>query len=123
MDMDPITPKLSEYAARVVEREQDYDIANFRIYKVVKRGSATRTINRSSADDFSKVAGTVCFLAIGLRSVHLIMLPKSPFRVSSPSLTELNDGGSFGIMSLTSIVVNDSDDKFSITFRRVQQSS
>lgn len=119
LDTDPIPPKLSEYAARVVEREQDYDITNYRIYKVVKRGSATRTVNRSSSDDFSKVVTTVCFLAIGLRSVHLIMLPRSSLRVSSPSLADLNDGGAFGIMSLTSIIVNDSDDRFSLTFRSV----
>lgn len=117
LDMDPIPPKLSEYAARVVEREQDYDITNYRIYKVVKRGNATRTVNRSSADDFSKAGATVCFLVVGLRSVHLIMLPKSPLRVSNTSLTDMNDGGSFGIMSLTSIIVSDIDDRFSITFR------
>ena len=116
LDTDPIPPKLSEYAARIVEREQDYDVSNYRIYKVVKRSSVQAGI-RSSADDFSKISPTVCFLVIGIRKLHLILLPKNPLRVSSPSLSELNEGGSFGILTVTGIQVSDTDDCFSLTFR------
>ena len=117
IDTDPIPPRLSEYAARVVEREQDYDISNYKIYKVVKCGSSGRVGSRSSSDDFSKVNPIVCFLVIGIRKIHLIPLPKNPLRVSSPTLAELNDGGSYGIVSMTRVSVNTDDDKFTLIFR------
>jgi len=118
LDTDPIQIRQAEYAARVVEREQDYDVSNFTIYKVVMRG-ATRTSGRSSTDETSKASATVGFLVIGMHKVHLIPLPKPTGRFSSPSLVELNDGGSFGILSLTRVAVNSIDDSFSLTFRYV----
>ncbi|KAI9719020.1 MAG: hypothetical protein M1828_006396 [Chrysothrix sp. TS-e1954] len=117
LDTDPIPPRLSEYAARVVEREQDYDISNYKIYKVVKCASSGRVGSRSSSDDFSKISPIVCFVVIGVRKIHLIPLPKNTSRVSSPMLTELNDGGSFGIVSMTSVSVNTDDDTFTLAFR------
>ena len=116
LDRDPIPPKITEYVARIVEAEKDYNIQTFRIYKVVKL-SSTRVNNRSSSDDFSKVAPSICFLAIGCYSVHIIPIPKNHHRLSSPGLADLGDLGSFGIMSLTAIVVNSVDDSFSLSFR------
>jgi len=116
LDTDPIQVRQAEYAARVVEREQDYDVSNFTIYKVVMRGT-TRTGSRSSTDETGKASTNVGFLVIGMHKVHLIPLPKTTGRFSSPSLVELNDGGSFGILSLTRIVVDAIDDSFSLTFR------
>lgn len=116
LDIDPIQIRQAEYAARVVEREQDYDVSNFTIYKLALR-STSRSSGRSSTDDSSKAAANVGFLVIGLHKVHLIPLPKNSGRFSSPSLTDLNDGGSFGLMSLTRVVVNAVDDGFSLAFR------
>lgn len=115
LNTDPISARLSEYAARWVEREHDYDISNYRIFKVVKRAHG-KSISRASDDDFSKMVSSICFLVIGVRKVHLILLPKNT-RVSTPSLQELNDGGSFGIMAMTAIQVKTTDDGFSLTFR------
>lgn len=115
-DMDPIPPRLSEYAARAVERAQDYDVSRYKIYKVVKRASP-RTNNRSSNEDSFKVTPTVCFLVIGIHKVHLIVIPKNPLRQSSPALTDLNDAASFGVLTLTWVFVSDTDDSFSLAFR------
>lgn len=117
-NFDPIPTKLSEYAARVVERAKDYDINTYRIYKVVKRNNL-RNVSRSSVDDFHKASPTVCFLAIGTHLVHIIALPKH-LRVSTPTLSEVHEGDSFGILSLTGVQVNENDDNFSLSFRYVQ---
>ncbi|KAK8179734.1 hypothetical protein BC567DRAFT_242328 [Phyllosticta citribraziliensis] len=71
-------------AARVVEREGDYDPNSFSL-----AGSAS-----SSTDDLTKIASTVCFLAIGIHKVHMIPVFKSRQRASI----------SFGILTLTSLV-------------------
>ena len=114
-NFDPIPTKLSEYAARVVERAKDYDINTYRIYKVVKRNNL-RNVSRSSVDDFHKASPTVCFLAIGTHLVHVIALPKH-LRVSTPTLSEVHEGDSFGILSLTGVQVNANDDNFLLSFR------
>jgi len=116
LDADPIPMKQAEYAARVVEREQDYDVKNFTIYKIVMR-SVARSNSRLSTDESSKAAAYVGFLVIGMHKLHLIPLPKNTGRFSSPSLTDLNEGGSFGVLSLTRIAVSPLDDSFSLTFR------
>ncbi|KAB8416373.1 hypothetical protein FH972_024892 [Carpinus fangiana] len=116
-DTDPIPPKLNELAARVVEREQDYDITNYRIYKVVQRTASKSVGSRASSDDVSKLASSACFLVIGVRKVHLIVLSKHFARTSTHALSELNDGGSYGILALTAALVSPTDDTFSLTFR------
>ena len=117
LNYDPIPPKLSEYAARVVEREKDYDISTYRIFKVVRRASS-RSLSRSSVDDFNKASSSICFLAIGTHLVHLVTLPKHLPRVSTPSLSETqHDSDSYGILSLTAVLVSNSDDSFTLTFR------
>ena len=116
IDVDPISPKLSEYAARAVEREQDYDVTSYRIYKVVKRTSL-RASSRSLAEDDAKSISAVYFLVIGQYKVHIIPLPKNAFRASSPSLAELSDEISFGLLTLTEVSISEMDDKFSLEFR------
>lgn len=112
----PISPHSSRYVARVVERENDYDPENFAIYKVVQRQS-TKYGGRSSTDDLSKIASTVCFLAIGIHKVHLIPLVKANSRTSTPSLISSASQGAYGILTLTGIKLSKSDDAFELTFR------
>lgn len=114
-DMNPISVINSKNAARAVERENDYDPANYAIYKVVQRQFAK---SRSSTDDLSKIASIVCFLAIGIHKVHLIPLVKATSRVSSPSLSANNVPTSYGILNMTSIRLSPSDDHFELTFRQ-----
>lgn len=113
-----ISPYNIENAARIVERESDYDPANCAIYKVVQRQPAAKSGGRSSSDDVTKVASTVCFLAVGVHKVHLIQLVKPVARTSSPSLTSTNHTqSSYGILTLTAIRVSSIDDTFELVFR------
>ncbi|KAK6428072.1 hypothetical protein LTR95_015789 [Oleoguttula sp. CCFEE 5521] len=119
-----IAPNNLEMAARVVERENDYDPSNCSIYKVVQRQAAGRSAGRASSDDLAKVASTVCFLAIGVHKVHLIQLAKSATRSSSPSLSSPSSSqGSYGILTLNSIRVSQTDDSFELSFRRPLQNA
>lgn len=114
------------HAARIVERDSDYDPQSFAIYKVVQRHSRSATTgsttnnhnNRPSTDDLGKFASTVCLLVIGIHKLHLIHLPRSPGRTSSssPSLAHA-DHGSYGILTLTALKVGHTDDTLHITFR------
>lgn len=110
-----------ENAARSVERDDDYDPSNCAIFKVVQRQSGSKSAGRSSSEDISKVASTVCFLAIGVHKVHIIQLVKTVSRSSSPSLTANNTQASYGILTLTALKISDHDDTFELTFRQSLQ--
>ncbi|KAI4723565.1 leucine rich repeat protein [Aureobasidium sp. EXF-10727] len=114
-DLNPVSVVNSKNAARAVERENDYDPANYAIYKVIQRQFSK---SRSSTDDLSKIASTVCFLAIGIHKVHIIPLVKTTSRVSSPSLSASNVPTSYGILNMTAVRVSQSDDHFELTFRQ-----
>ncbi|KAK5109527.1 hypothetical protein LTR62_006979 [Meristemomyces frigidus] len=109
-----------ENAARIIERDNDYDPSNCAIYKVVQRHSS-KSSGRSSSDDLAKVASNVCFLAIGVHKVHLIQVAKPVARASSPSLVPNNMTTSYGILTLTAIKVGSTDDTFELTFRQPLQ--
>lgn len=116
-DANPLSAYNSHLAARVVEAERDYVPPHYAIYKVVLRPQGKAT-TRSSSDDLSKLAASVCFLAIGVHKVHLIPLFKPPSqRSSSPSLLSHNTQGSHGILTLTEVCVSEVDDTFQLTFR------
>ncbi|TKA28926.1 hypothetical protein B0A50_03337 [Salinomyces thailandicus] len=110
-----------ENAARIIERENDYNPSNCAIFKVVQRMSAAKSAGRSSSDDLSKVASTVCFLAIGVHKVHIIQLSKPVARSSSPSLASNAPQVSYGILTLTGLKVSSIDDTFELTFRQPLQ--
>ncbi|KAK5134813.1 hypothetical protein LTR08_006045 [Meristemomyces frigidus] len=108
-----------ENIARIVERESDYDPSNCAIFKVVQR--ASKSAGRSSSDDLTKIASTVCFLAIGVHKVHLVQLAKAVSRSSSPSLAPTNPQTSYGILTMTGLTVSSFDDTFELVFRRPLQ--
>jgi len=116
-DVTPISPQLAEYAARVVEKEQDYDVSRFRIYKIVKRALPKVSSRSASEESSNKVLATVCFLVIGVHKVHIIHLPRGTLRQSSTSIGELSEGGSFGILNLAWLLVGGGDDTFTLAFR------
>lgn len=115
-DAEPISAYSTHLAARVVEREKDYEPPNFAIYKVVQRPFG-KAGSRASSDDLSKAASAVCFLVIGVHKVHLIPLFKPQQRASSPALVAHNTQASFGILTLSSLRVSEKDDTFELTFR------
>ena len=108
-----------EHAARIIERDADYDPANCAIFKIVQRQSPAKS-NRSSAEDLTKVASQVCFLAIGVHKVHLVPLVKPAARSASPS-TPQGSTASYGILTLTSVKLSEFDDAFELTFRQPLQ--
>lgn len=110
-----------ENAARIIERENDYDPSNCAIFKVVRRQTANKATSRSSSDDITKVASTACFLAIGVHKVHIIQVVKPVSRSSSPSLTQSRSPVSHGILTLTAVKVSSYDDVFELTFRQPLQ--
>lgn len=116
-DSNPISLTLAEYAARIVEREHDYDVTKFKIYKIVKRTSV-RSSSGSAPDEASnKLSATVCCLVIGVHKVHFIHLPRGLQRQSVTTLTDLGEGGSFGILNLAWVLVSNNDDTFTLAFR------
>ncbi|USW51354.1 Putative pleckstrin domain, leucine-rich repeat domain superfamily [Septoria linicola] len=116
-----ISPYNLENVARIVERDNDYDPENCAIYKVVQRQPAVKSGSRSSSDDLTKVASTVCFLAIGVHKVHLIPLVKPAARTSSPSLTPNHSQASYGILTLVGVKVSGEQDTFELVFRQPLQ--
>lgn len=103
-------------AARTVERERDYDPTHFSLYKIALR-STGKSSTRSSSDDLTKIATTVCLLAIGIHKVHIIPLVKSHNRTAGVSFGLGSTQASYGIMTLTSLFVSESDDRLELTFR------
>ena len=116
-----ISPFNLENAARIVERDNDYDPENCTFFKVVQRQPSSRLGNRSTSDELTKVASVVCFLAIGVHKVHLIPLVKPGARTASPVVGPNHSQASHGIMTLSAIKVNNYDDTFELTFRQPLQ--
>ena len=109
-----------ENAARIVERDNDYDPANCAIYKIVQQHSSHKA-SRASMDDLTKGASIICFLAIGVHKVHIIQLAKSSAGRSSPSISSATSQASYGILNLIAVGVGDSDDSFELVFRQPLQ--
>lgn len=116
-DVNPISPKLAEHAARIVEKEQDYEPTRFRIYKIVKRAFPKASSRSVSDESSNKGLATICFLVIGVHKVHIIHLPRSTLRQSSNNLGDIGEGSSFGILNLAWLLVSGGDDTFTLAFR------
>ncbi|KAF2207143.1 hypothetical protein CERZMDRAFT_115339 [Cercospora zeae-maydis SCOH1-5] len=116
-----ISPRSLEHAARIVEREHDYDPANCAIYKVVQRQPSAKSGSKSSTDDLTKILSTVCFLAIGVHKVHLISLAKPATRTASPLVPPSHSQASYGILTLIGVKVSSDDDTFELVFRQPMQ--
>ncbi|KAF2142978.1 uncharacterized protein K452DRAFT_225981 [Aplosporella prunicola CBS 121167] len=117
LDENTISENNTRLAARIVEREGDYDPRNFALYKVVQRPSHKPGLASSSSDDLTKISNSVCFLAVGIHKIHLIPIFKSRQRSSSPNLMMYPSEASFGILTLTSVRLSEIDDTFELVFR------
>lgn len=116
-DPEPISSKLAEYAARILEKEHDYDVTNFKMYRIVKRVLTRASSKATPEEPPLKASATICFLVIGLHKIHIVHLPRSSLRQSSTSLADIGEGGSFGILTLAWILVSGTDDTFTLAFR------
>ncbi|KAL0262204.1 hypothetical protein SLS55_003643 [Diplodia seriata] len=121
LDDYPISEQNIRLAARIVEREGDYDPNHFALYKVIQRPMGHSKAASSSTDDLTKVTSSVCFLAVGIHKVHLIPVFKARQRSSSPNLLSYPHEVSFGLLTLTSVRLSDSDDTFELVFRMPMQ--
>lgn len=117
LDDCPISEQNTRLAARIVEREGDYDPNNFALYKVIQRPVGQSKAVSSSSDDLTKISSSICFLAIGIHKIHLIPVFKARQRSSSPNLLSYPHEVSFGTLTLTSVRLSDSDDTFELVFR------
>jgi hypothetical protein len=118
-----LSPSSLEHAAWVIERDQDYDPNNCAIYKVVLRQTTSKSSTRSSTEDFSKLASSMCFLAIGVHKVHIIQLAKPISRTSNHLSASTDAHASYGILTMTGMHVSSVDDEFQLTFREPLQRS
>ena len=110
----PFGRKAVEYVARALEYESDYDPNHFRMFIVAQR--ASKSGNRSSTDDLGKLQSSVCYLVIGFHKVHLVPLPVPSKSSSNTSMPDLS-GTSHGVMLLSSVYLQHSDDSFQLGFR------
>ncbi|KAJ5180297.1 hypothetical protein N7492_003507 [Penicillium capsulatum] len=105
-----------EYVTRMLEHERDYDPDAFQVFRVIQIASS-KSPNRSSSDDLTKLSPTGCYLALGLHKVHLIPMQKAANRSSALSLSDLEAATSFGLMNLTGLSMEYGDDSLHLTFR------
>jgi hypothetical protein len=118
-----LSPSNLEHTAWVIERDQDYDPNNCAIFKVVLRQATSKTSSRSSTEDFSKLASSMCFLAVGVHKVHIVQLAKPASRTSSHLSISTDAHVSYGILTITGMHVSAVDDEFQLTFREPLQRS
>ena len=111
---EPFPPRTISYIRRLLEASQDYDENYFKIYRVVRR-PANKAPGKSS-EDFPKLSSTACYLVIGINLLHLISLPdfhESPSRPMNVKATK----SSYGLVSLVTMEINNSDDTLELGFR------
>lgn len=112
----PFSEKLTEYTARSIDAEDDYNPNHFSMFRVVQRATKSGASRSGSSDDLTKLTSSICILAVGVHMIHIIPLPRSSRTGSSSSLSEML-GASHGIAALTSLYFKDGDDSFSLSFR------
>jgi hypothetical protein len=110
---EPFPERVVAYLVRALETVSDYDPEHFQVFRIVKRilkGS------KSSSDDLQKLSGSVFYMVIGINRVHLIPLPDFT-EAHGRQLASKGTRNVFGTVSLTSMTVNYTDDRFELAFR------
>ncbi|KAL3425720.1 leucine rich repeat protein [Phlyctema vagabunda] len=112
---EPYPERVVNYLISTLELAQDYYPEHFQIFRVVRRPPLAKG-NKSTADDLQKLNASVFYLVIGLNKLHLIPLPDfsdSSARLANPKVQR----ESYGLITLTSMNVQHSDDRFELSFR------
>jgi len=110
---EPYPERVVAYLVRALELVSDYDAEHFQVFRIVKR---TPKSGKSSSDDLQKLSGSVFYMVIGINRVHLIPLPD----FTEPHGRQLSSKATrnvFGTLTLTSMTVNYTDDRFELVFR------
>ncbi|KAI1990264.1 hypothetical protein LOZ53_003261 [Ophidiomyces ophidiicola] len=112
----PFDPETVEYISRTLDQERDYDPYSMSMHRVVRRLPVKQS-GRASTDDYTKLASTPCYLVIGVHKIHILPLSRISNRSSMASLSELDIGQSFGILSLAALHMQRGDDGLQLLFR------
>lgn len=117
MEEQPYPERIIAYLVRALELVADYDAEHFQVFRVVRRNAKS---GKSSSDDLQKLGSSVFYMVIGINRVHLIPLPdftEPGTRSLAPKVTR----NVFGIVTLVSMTVNYTDDRFELSFRTPMQ--
>ncbi|TPX24663.1 hypothetical protein DIZ76_010096 [Coccidioides immitis] len=115
-DPVPFERDTVEYISRTLDQERDYDPYSMSMHRAVRR-LPVKQGGRSSIDDNIKLASTPCYLVIGVHKIHILPLSKTANRASMVSLSELDMGESYGILSLAALYMQRGDDGLQLIFR------
>jgi hypothetical protein len=113
---EPFPARIVQYLVQVLEAAADYDANHFQVFRVVRRLSAPKGGRSSLSDDLQKLGASVFYMVIGINRLHLIPLPdftEPSGRLLSPKASR----NAYGIVTLVSMNVNYTDDRFEISFR------
>jgi hypothetical protein len=116
---EPYPQRVVRYLVQALETVDDYDASHFQVFRVVRRAAIPKS-GKSSSDDLQKLGSSVFYMVIGINRIHLVPLPD----FSEPSGRPLSSKASrnvFGIVTLVSMNLNYTDDRFEIAFRTPMQ--
>jgi hypothetical protein len=112
---EPYPERIVRYLVQTLEVANDYDADHFTVFRVVRRAALVKG-GKSSSDDLHKLGASVFYMVIGINRLHLVPLPD--FSDSSRRLIQPKNSKSiFGLVTLVSMNVNYSDDRFELAFR------
>ncbi|TAQ90428.1 hypothetical protein B7494_g1234 [Chlorociboria aeruginascens] len=112
---EPYPERVVRYLVQVVEGANDYDANHFQVFRVVRRAAVPKG-GRSSSDDIQKLVSAVFYMVVGINMLHMIPLPdfnEASTRLLNPKTTR----NALGLVSLVSMNVQYSDDRFELGFR------
>lgn len=115
LSSQPFRPRIVSYIVRLLEAAQDYDENCFKIFRVVRR-TPNKVANKPSSDELAKLNSSVCYLVIGINRLHLLSLPDFHETASRP-MDIKSAKSSYGLVTLVSMEVHDSDDALELGFR------
>lgn len=99
-----------DYIVHVLEAAQDYD-GSLKVFRVVRRSKNGKT----SSDDLAKLSSSVCYLVIGINRLHLLSIPD--FQSQPGPMDTKATKSSYGLVTLVSMEVHDSDHSLELGFR------
>lgn len=112
--------RIVNYLVESLEIAEDYDTEHFLVFRVVRRASVPKG-NKTTADDLNKLSSSVFYMVLGINRLHLIPLPDFSESNSRLSKSKGTKDRSFGLVTLVSMNVQYSDDRFELCFREPLQ--
>jgi hypothetical protein len=112
---EPYPQRVIRYLVQILEAADDYDANHFQVFRVVRRVAVPKG-GRSSSDDLQKLGALVFYMVVGINRLHMIPIPdfSDPSgRLVKPKLNR----SIFGLVTLATVNVSFSDDRFEIGFR------